>query len=453
MEQRSWRARARGESTTATRGWRWHRGRRAGAPVLGGLTCAIAAAGLGLPADAAVRDPHTVFVLKNDSIVEVEGLRNGENVLVQVRRNGVVVGSSQGPAANPGGTYMINHDFCWDGYTPEILPGDVVTVRTAAGTDTVPVTDIAVTQGPVVLGDTFTIRGTVTPRVPVGQLQVEARTNDPIRFRPLAPDVVDGVTGTIAYDTATGGDFTATFTGLSPEQVEAAGNLGEFHVAHVAATGAAGDPKEVTMATQGAPVPGPGCGLEAPAVTEAVTAVTPGLISRRNAGASLAVQGFARDAAQVTVRLRDNDPSTAAAPTRTADLSAATGAQTWRTSFGPRALAGLNGRVTVSASVDGVAATVTQAMLRDVVAPKAPTTSLPAGRYRRPQAVSINVPAGTRVRYTSGNGRQAPPTATRGKRYLGRQLRISSTTTLKMVAIDRAGNVSKVAERRFVIAR
>ncbi|HWM00245.1 MAG TPA: hypothetical protein VNP20_23095, partial [Nocardioidaceae bacterium] len=38
------------------------------------LAGAVAAAGMMLPADAAVRDPHTVFVLKNDSIVEVEGL-------------------------------------------------------------------------------------------------------------------------------------------------------------------------------------------------------------------------------------------------------------------------------------------------------------------------------------------------------------------------------------------
>ncbi len=423
-------------------------------PVLGGLGCAVAAAGLGLPAEGAVRDPHTVFVLKNDSIVEVDGLTDGENIRVEVRRNGVVVGSSQGRAANPGGTYMVNHDFCWDHFTPQIQPGDTVTVTTARGVDTVPVGDIHVTEGPVVTGDSFTIRGTVnqTPRPPVGELQVEARTNDPIRFRPLAPDVVDGVTGTISYDGPTGGAFTATFTGLDAQQVAAAGNLAEFNVAHVAATGAAGDPKEVTMATEGAPVPGPGCALDAPSATEAVSGLTPAVISRRNAGASLRVQGFAQDAGQVTVRLRDNDPATAAAPTRVAVLSTPTGAQTWTASFGAAALGGLNGRVTASAIVDGVAAPVTQAMLRDVVAPKAPTTSLRSGTYRRPQFVSVNAPAGVRVRYTSGNGRQAAPTATRGKAYHGRQIRIASTTTLKIVAIDGAGNNSLVAKRRYVIA-
>ncbi|MGH3314637.1 MAG: hypothetical protein ACRDO0_00700, partial [Nocardioidaceae bacterium] len=223
---------------------------------LGVLSGAVAMAGLMLPADAAVQDPHTVFVLKNDSIVEVEGLIPGENTLVEVVRNGVVVGSVQQPASNPGGTLIINHDLCWDNFTPQILPGDTVRVRTAQGLDTVRVRNISADPaGPsAVVGNSFTIRGTITPRVPVAQLQVEARTNDPIRFRPLAPDVADGVTGTITYDNLTGGAFTATFTGLTGQQVEAAGNLGEFNVAHVAATGAGGDLKEVTMATTGNPV-------------------------------------------------------------------------------------------------------------------------------------------------------------------------------------------------------
>jgi hypothetical protein len=67
--------------------------------------------------------------------------------------------------------------------------------------------------------------------------------------------------------------------------------------------------------------------------------------------------------------------------------------------------------------------------------------------------VSINAPAGVRVRYTTGNGRQAAPTATRGTVHRGRQIRVASTTTFKIVGIDGAGNVSKVAQRRYVIAR
>src|SRR5918999_346089 len=115
---------------------------------LGALSGAVAMAGLLLPADAAVRDPHTVIVLKNDSIVEVEGLVAGENTLVQVLRNGVVVGSVEQPASNPGGTLIINHDLCWDNFTPEIRPGDTVRVTTAQGVDTVRVRNISVTEGP-----------------------------------------------------------------------------------------------------------------------------------------------------------------------------------------------------------------------------------------------------------------------------------------------------------------
>lgn len=421
-------------------------------PVVAGLSCAVAAAGLTLPADAAVTDPHTVFVLKNDSIVEVEGLAAGENVLVQVRRNGVVVGSSEGPAANPGGTFMINHDFCWDGFTPEILPGDVVTVTTAAGVDTVPVTDIHVTEGPALLGNSFTIRGTVTPRVPVGELQVEARTNDPIRFRPLAPDVADGVTGRIAYDNPTGGAFTATFTGLNAQQVEAVGNLGEFHVAHVAATSAGGDPKEMTMATEGTPVPGPGCSVDAPVVRHAVTGLSLPVINRRTMDRDLRVSGMTLDSTGVQVRLRDGDGTLV---TKNVDPRPATGAQTWTTTFTPTQMRGLNGRVNVSATYTSGGATLTGAnmnLLKDIVAPRRPQASPDGGTYRRRQAVSLSAPAGTQIRYTLGTRQPAPRLRT-GNVYRGRQIRITATQTLKAIAVDKAGNVSSLRSERYVIRR
>ncbi|MGH3356267.1 MAG: chitobiase/beta-hexosaminidase C-terminal domain-containing protein [Nocardioidaceae bacterium] len=418
---------------------------------LGALSCAVATAGLVIPADAAVSDPHTVFVLKNDSIVEVEGLDPNENVLVQVRRNGVVVGSVEGPA-DPGGAFIINHDFCWDNFTPEILPGDVVRVTTAAGVDTVPVTDIAVVDGPARVGDTFTITGTVNPRVPVGQLQVEARTNDPIRFRPLAPDVVDGVRGTVSYDNATGGAFTARFTGMNAQQQQAADNLGEFHVAHVAATSGAGDPKEVTMGTEGSPVPGPGCSLDAPVRRHAVTNVTPGVINRSNRSRDVVVTGMTIDATEVTVRLRDRDGTVVR---RNATVRGASGNQTWRATFAPRAMRRLNGNIrAVGTYTSGGRALsgATMSVLKDLVRPARPKASPDGGRYRRRQAVSLNARAGAKqIRYTLGNGRQRAPRRNTGLVYRGRQIRITSSQVLKAITVDRAGNVSEVTRERYRI--
>ena len=453
MEIRSLRARAHEDGK---QGGRRRRG-RGGLPLLAGLSFAVASAGLMLPADAAVNDPHTVFVLKNDSIVEVEGLADGENVRVEVRRDGVLVGSSEGPAANPGGTFMINHDFCWDNFTPEILPGDVVTVTTAAGVDTVPVTNIHVTQGPTLAGNSFTIRGTVTPRVPAGQLMAEARGDTPQGevFRPLAPNLnpdAGEVRGQITYDGPTGGAFTATYTGLNADQVAAVPNLGEFFVAHVAATSAGGDPKEMTMATEGSPVPGPGCSLDAPVVRHAVTDLSLPVINRRTMDRNLRVSGMTLNSTAVQVRLRDRDGTVV---TRNVTPAPATGAQTWGATFTPTQMRRLNGRINVAGSYTSAGATLrgaTMSVTKDIVAPKRPHASPDGGTYRRRQAVSLGAQAGSQIRYTLGTRQPAPRLRT-GSVYRGRQIRITSTQTLKAIAVDKAGNVSQVTSERYVIRR
>jgi hypothetical protein len=427
---------------------------------LGVLSGAVAMAGLMLPADAAVRDPHTVFVLKNDSIVEVEGLVPGENTLVQVLRNGIVVGSVDQPASNPGGTLIINHDLCWDNFTPQILPGDTVRVTTAQGVDTVRVRNISADAGPTSAGaGSFTIRGTITPRVPVGQLQVEARGDTPggARFRPLAPNLQpdDGeVRGQITYDAATGGAFTATFTGLNADQdaAIAQGTLGEFNVAHVAATSAGGDLKEVTMATTGTPVPGPGCSLDAPVRAHAVTNLSHSVINLANRRRNLVVSGMTLNSDRVDVRLRDADGTVVQ---RRANLAGTGAGQTWRTTFTPFQMRRLNGRIAVAGRYTSGAATLnggTMALNKDVVRPRPPRSSLRPGVYRRRQFITLDAGPQARIRWTLGR-RQPAPTARRGNLYRGQQIAITATQTLKMRAVDRAGNASRLVTKRYVIRR
>jgi hypothetical protein len=426
---------------------------------LGVLSGAVAMAGVMLPADAAVQDPHTVFVLKNDSIVEVEGLVPGENTLVQVLRNGVVVGSVDQPASNPGGTLIINHDLCWDNFTPEILPGDTVRVTTAQGVDTVRVRNISADAGPTSAGaGSFTIRGTITPRVPVAQLQVEARGDTPggVRFRPLAPNLqpdAGEVRGQITYDAATGGAFTATFTGLNADQdaAIAQGTLGEFNVAHVAATSAGGDLKEVTMATQGQAVAGPGCAQSAPVRRHAVTNLSHAVINRANRSRDLVVSGMTLNASAVAVQLRDRDGTTV---TRPANLTGAA-AQTWRARFTPFQMRRLNGTIRVAGRYTSGAATLnggTMALTKDLIRPNPPRSSLRPGVYKRRQFITLDAGPAARIRWTLGR-RQPAPTARRGNLYRGQQIAITATQTLKMRAVDRAGNASRLVTKRYVIRR
>ncbi|MDQ4086190.1 MAG: chitobiase/beta-hexosaminidase C-terminal domain-containing protein [Actinomycetota bacterium] len=424
-------------------------GRLSRVSALAVLSCAVATAGLVLPADAAVNAGHTVFVLKDDSIVEAEGYAPGENLLVEVRRNGVVVGSVEGPASDPGGTFIINHDVCWDDFTPQILPGDVVTVASSGGVERVPVTDIHVTQGPRRIGSTFTIKGRVVgPRIPVDQLQVEARTNDPIRFRPIAPNLNPDsergeVRGEISYDSPLSGDFTATFSGLNAQQQEAADNLSEFFVSHAPAA------NEMTMATEGTGAPGPGC---PPVVRHAVTGLSMPVINLQNRDRNLRVSGMTLDATAVSVRLRDADGTPVTSEVTPAP---ATGAQTWAATFTPAQMQQLNGRINVSArytTAEGTVSGATMSLLKDLVAPRRPSASPDGGVYRRRQSVSLNAQAGTQIRYTLGTRQPAPRLRT-GSVYRGRQLRITATQTLKAIAVDKAGNVSSVTKERYVIRR
>jgi hypothetical protein len=411
------------------------------AAALGVLATAVATAGLVQPTNAAVAPEHIVSVLKDDSTLSAEGFVPGEIVRVQVTRGGVVVGAVTGESD---GTFEVNHDFCWDRFTPRVRAGDVVSIRSRAGLDTVRVTDVRLTEGPaLVTASSFTIKGTVTPRVPRGQLVAEARTNTPIRFRPLAPGESDGVVGTIEYDDATSGAFTATFTGMNADQRAAFDNLAEPSVQHAPAVNVA------TIATAiGAPdpAPGPGCATTAPVVDEAVTGVAPAVIGLRNAASRLRVQGFALNGGAVTVRLRDRDGTTRIL---TAALDAAAG--TWRASAPATSLDGLSGRVTVTQLVDGTAAGVGASLLRDLSAPRPPRASVASGTYRRTQFVSLSAGRGERIRYTLGDGGQAAPTRTRGTLYRGGQLRIARSQTLKMVAVDAAGNTSRVARRDYRI--
>ncbi len=67
------------------------------ATTIGGLSAVLALGGISVPASAA--DPvHTISVQKDESIVVVEGLTEGDQVQVEVRRNGIQIGSALGVA-------------------------------------------------------------------------------------------------------------------------------------------------------------------------------------------------------------------------------------------------------------------------------------------------------------------------------------------------------------------
>jgi hypothetical protein len=92
-----------------------------------------------------VAPTHNITVFHNIDFVAVFGYEPGELLTVQVVRNGTVIGSATGPARGeaPEVGLEVNHGVdgtplagdCWDGGTPDIRPGDHITVTSPLGSD------------------------------------------------------------------------------------------------------------------------------------------------------------------------------------------------------------------------------------------------------------------------------------------------------------------------------
>lgn len=436
---------------------------------VGTLGAVSAAPAQGLIGPANVRAGKSITVFHNIDFVAVFGYGPiGRSVTVRVVRDGVTIGSATGPTVStPEGPGLeVNHGpegaplpgDCWEGQTPDIQPGDHIIVTDGAGRDEVIVDDIRFTGDPVedVNGDVtvpFTAIDAAGTPIPVGRLDsAEFRATSRLRFESTD----------ITVEARPGGApgeyqmrYVAPFAPsrnrdlLDQDQLRTL-LLGDGHAigfGHVAPP-----PREAMLVDGLADTPGPAPGCEAaPAATTGVTSVTPSVINIKRSGSALQVQGISDGATEVQVRL--SDANTTVTVPATLDTDPTTGLQTWTVTVPSSQLTELSGTIRVTALIDGTAAAMTQTVVKDIVAPRAPTSSLRSGTYRGTQRLTINAGAGERVRYTLGDGTQARPTASTGRLYSGGQITILRSKTLKMIAIDRAGNVSSLARYGYRILR
>ncbi len=441
-------------------------------------SAAVAATALtGAPASATLSGPgvaagHNITVFHNIDFVAVFGWGLGDTLTVTVQRDGVPIGTATGAAVEtPEGPGLeVNHGpagaplpgDCWEGHTPDIRPGDVVSVTDGTVTDQVTVDDIRFTGNPSLApnGDVlvpFVARRANGNAVPAGFIdsaEFRAASNNQVRFEGvLVQAQPGGAPG--EYQMRYRAPFTPTRNDrdnpFNQAQLRRA-LLGDGHsvgFGHVAPL-----PLESMLHDGLGDTPGPAPGCEAaPSAQWQVNSVAPGTLNLGNRANGLTVRGLSRDATGVTVALSDNDPATTGNPTATATLSQATGQQTWTARFTPQDLSGLNRTIRVTASIalaDGTITDSSKTVLKDVVRPNEPRASVAPGAYQRPKEVALRA-GRAQIRYTLGNGSQAAPTARSGIRYTGRKIRITSTQVLKAVAIDAAGNVSTVARLRYRI--
>ena len=259
---------------------------------------------LALPAasGAAVSAPHFINVFPSRDFVHIQGYNPGDQVTVTVHHDPALITSlsNAGQDASATGTvgsdgiFEVNHvgGTCWSGFTPDIRPGDTVSVKDAGGVvlDDMVVQNVAGGRPVKTAADTIEIHGSAqnsdgsAPDVAL----LSSRLISPTRFfanggkRNLNAPL-------LTYDAAGSTTWTATYAGLTAADMTTA--LSADTSAMWTVTDAAGNPTEATaQETGGNAIAGPttGCSarLEKVQVTGSET-VAPTAATNVTASASL----------------------------------------------------------------------------------------------------------------------------------------------------------------------
>jgi hypothetical protein len=227
--------------------------RRVAVTALAGVIAAGATTA-GIVADAAVPSfPNNVVVFPDRDFVTIEGYQShiGEEALVEVTRDGKVIGSAKGTVGEGDVAFEINHPggYCWGAgtglnVTPDIRPGDKVNISfngIDAG-DTIAANAYVTGDSQLVANaagvkDTLVVHGYAGPGV--NQAQMEQRIIQPdlvdteigrrdIRAVPgaLTPAPKGGYSSSLTFE---GDQFTATYVFQDPANalIASQADLGE----------------------------------------------------------------------------------------------------------------------------------------------------------------------------------------------------------------------------------
>jgi len=348
--------------------------RRTGTAVaaVGGLAASALAA---LPASATIVDVaagHNITVFHNLDFVTTTGWADGEELTVNVHRRGVLIGTTTGEASDPELTgssgLEVNHGpeaapvagDCWVGHTPDIRPGDRISVTNGTVTDAVIVDRIAFTGRPQQLRTgaivvPFMAKHADGTPIPVGRIdsaEFRAASNNSVRFE----------SGRIVVERRPGagpGQYRMRYRSpFRPSRNDQDNPLNQAQLrrvllrdGHAIGFGHVDPLPREGMLVEGlndSPGPAPGC-EGSPSAQWAITGA-PAAVNTTTGGRGLTVRGAAFDADSVRVTLTDNDPATAATPVSVANLAPAAGRQRWTARFTPQQVRRLNGGARVTAT-------------------------------------------------------------------------------------------------------
>jgi hypothetical protein len=412
------------------------------------LGAAALAGGLPTPASAAVTT-GVIAALPDTSGMELTYASAPNSTLTATAiRAGVTLSTATAHTDNTGAAAVNGGGGdCWQTVTPDLLPGDTIQVTGTDSngpfTDTMIVgaltTDRPIQPDPLV--NTVVVHGNAANRPPEGQLEARIIGSSADNFDdPRASSsgrVLRAAVGSfpIHYDGPTGGAWTATYSGLTTADVNRALNTPDSRGVIRATL------SDLTI-SQNPVLRGPRAPCAAPFSQTAITSTDHPQINVANVGTNVKLSGVVAAAGPVTVTLNDENPGTLPV-NATATVSPGTGTRTWTATF-PAASVHVLVDGTITASMSPTGGTLT--MLKDTVAPPVPTANPAAGLYESAQSVTLSGQAGSTIHYTNdgSNPTVFSPTASPG-------IDVTSSQTLKAIAVDAAGNPGAVGTFDYTI--
>jgi hypothetical protein len=321
-----------------------------------------------------VNPAHNITVFANIDFVATFGHGAADNLTVEVRRNGVVIGTATGevfaedPAA-PDFGLEVNHGpegapvagDCWQSAgganaTPDIRAGDRVRVIGPSGTDTVIVDDLAYQGRPRELrnGDIVVpfraYRANGRPIAPsfIDSAEFRAEANNSVRFEGRRAVRVERRPG--AKPGQLWQRYQRPFRPARNDD-ENPFNQAELRRALLGDGHATGFghvevlPREAMLVDGLGDAPGPAIGCTGASAQWEVGSVSPKTITRANRTRLFKATGRTFDATRVDVRLVDRD---AGEPVRVVEKRATVNGNRWNVSFRPGQLSRLDGQFRVS---------------------------------------------------------------------------------------------------------
>ena len=435
-------------------------------------TVLLMSVALAVPAWAVVQPGNNITVFHEIDMVAASGYDVGDPLTIEVKRNGVVIGQTSGPAVSgPEGVGLeVNHEAagvddgsCWSGVTPDILPGDEIVVTSSEGEDSTTVLNVSILDGPfeataddsagLQAGD-IVLEGVAEDengnQLPLAELTQEMRDRSVDDFR-ASPNTLEYVGDTTEWRAIYRAPYNVDRDRGGLTQAEQKQAILNPSIGHELAWES--PDLTVAMVSEGPSPGGPGPGCTAPREANAVTNSDDEAVNIDSG--DLVLSGTAIEGTTAVSGTLSSNNGGSVSFNGTASLSNnATVQKTWTATI-PRAdldtLSDGTLTTTTGYTVEGGSEPIggkEQTILKDTVAPKDATATPRAGAYNTAQAVTLNAEDGSTIRYrVDGND----PTNT--SPVFGSQIQVSNSQTIKARVFDHAGNRSEVASFEYTIDR